>query len=387
MLPPLGERGGTIAISDLLGMITLTFCFFLILSQRIRLSFAHAALLVHVSICLLSCIFFLGDSFFSQSLGRAVRFICIISPALMFLFFDLSRDKIVVLVNVYLWTSAIGIALPLIAYGLGYSSAFATQTIDLEVSSVVQRAGGWVGDSSAFGHQISSLASLFIFGFFYGMIKSRFLSLLVLAVTSYGLYATSSRSAFLSIVVSLILYYIVSRESFFEKFWKLSRLVLLVATLFFFVYYFDLLSFFSGTNIIWERLIAPIQLLFSGDSVTSVSSGRTENWGRMFDVLGWRLLIGVGYGSLAILYGIADNIFIKSLGETGLGGILSLVSFFMLLLIKFWKKRTIPVFSFGLFFLISQLISSLLVDTFTFYSSIPPVILVLFAVYCHRQKN
>jgi hypothetical protein len=387
LLPPLGERGGTVTVSDILGGLTILYCGLLATRIRMRLDVSDVALVVYLTIVVSSCLFYFGDRDTALLFARSIRLVLIFSPAFIFIFVRLELDSIRSMLRLYIVAATVGILLPLIAYAMGLQSAMANQTIDLDATGVINRAGGWVGDSSAFGHEISCLALILVLGLLSGVFEFRLLYLGSFAVVLYGLYATSSRTALVTIFCATGLFLLLGPAKITSKLRSISLLVLICgfATLGIFLAYS--LGYLKGLGNVVDKLLTPFELIFNASRAAEVSSGRLENWGALFDRVGWRVLYGTGFGTLPLRYGIEDNVVIKSLGETGLAGLLALVTVVGGAVYRFWRRRRIALAAMMLFFTLGQCVNAMFVDTTSFFSSMPVVVLFGFACYKHLRND
>lgn len=385
IIPPLGERGATLAPSDALGALTLGYVALRVFTGRFVASPAHVALLVHLGVVLASCLaFWGGGDFLLTSLGRAMRFVFICSPAFLLMLGGVNEHQFRSLVRIYLISCTIGVTLPLLAFALGSEAARATQTIDLVDVGVMNRAGGWVGDSSAFGHQISSLCTILIAAVAANLFRFRLTQALPVVVIAYGLYATSSRSALLAIAVPVALCTMIKAP--LVKKLKIGAVLVLLALLASAgMGAASSLGITGGLETVIERLLEPFGLLFDSSRASMVSSGRLDNWASFHDRIGWQWLLGAGFGALPALYGIADNVLVKALGETGIMGLASLLLFIFFLVSRLWRTRAQQIAVFGLIVISGQIVNALLVDTLTFYSSMPSVIAIVACAYRYAR--
>jgi len=279
LLPPLGERGATIAVSDILGGLTLMYCFVVVTQSPMRIHIPDVALFVYLSVVAFSCLFYIGDRNTLLLLARATRLLFIFSPAFLFLVARLDIEAIRYLLRLYVASATIGIAIPLAAYAMGMHGAMANQTIDLDAVGVVNRAGGWIGDSSAFGHQISCLSLVLILGLLSGVLEFKVVYLASFAVILYGLYATSSRTALVTIVITTALFLFFGPSKIGAKLRSIFLLGLIsgLAALFISVAYSS--GHLQGLGNVIDKLLTPFELVFDAGRAAQVSSGRLENWG------------------------------------------------------------------------------------------------------------
>lgn len=387
LFPPIGDRGSTVAVSDVLGAVTVSYTILRFCISRFSPSGAHIALFVHLAVALASSLVFVGHDFFPASLGRAIRFALICSPAFILLFHETTHDQFVTILKAYLVAATLGAALPLLAYAGGLEAARAVQTIDLTEVGVVNRAGGWVGDSSAFGHQIASVCVVFVAALVTGVLRLRMIHVAIIGVVAYGLYATSSRSAVAAIALALLSCGLIGQASLKGK---VRTLLLLVSVASFAVLGLAIassLGIAQGLDTVVHRLIEPFLVLLDSSQAGAISSGRLENWTSLHDRLGWQWVWGAGFGALPSLYGIADNVLIKTLGETGLLGAASLAALILFLARRLWRERSNPIAAFGMIVLCGQVANALFVDTLTFYSSMPPVVTLVFLSYKYARDR
>lgn len=326
-----------------------------------------------------------SDFVAKDSLLRAIRLLFIVTPTLLISRAELTEDRTRVLLAIVATASSLGIVMQLGLFALGDPSVQAHQEFTDRVVALSNRMGGYVHDSSAFGH---ALASWFVITLaVLTMYAWRYRIMLITAVTAvliYGLYATVSRSAFVDLVVAvpalLLLAPMATRRKLQIIFGLCVALPILVAS----ISALGPALLPEAVQSAMTRLLGPLNYLLGVETdvldLDSLSAGRTLAWDQLSYLFDRAPLMGHGYKSLAIVYAVpADNLFISVAVETGLVGLFNLIFLIVKTVLRLASPTDLnPVtralaISLGL----GQLAHAMFVDTLTFYSSMPIVLIVI----------
>ncbi len=378
MLPPVHVGSLAVGATDILGPVTLGYCLIQSIIRKSKITKIQVLFSIYILFSFISVLALAGSNLMPTAFLRALRMLFIVSPIFL-LFYAKNNEKLCYqLIHISIYASILGIGSALAAYFLGVESAVAVQTIDFGQGELVGRAGGWVGDSSAFGHQIGTAASLLILVYLARLAEVRFSKIfltLAFSVILVGLYASSSRSALVNVFASIAAFFLLSGESFKHRLKILSRV--LVAAIFAVLFFYALgqTGVIDNTDFLTERMFGGFD---NKSDINSLSAGRIDNWNWMYHVFLSNWLTGIGYSALFSAFDVpADNLYIKAFVETGFFGGASLILAALFTLVALGKKsRGIKVSKIALCLFIGQLTNALFVDIFTFYSSMPMVLLI-----------
>jgi O-antigen ligase len=389
LIPPLQADWIKISVVDPLGAVSLILIVAAALCGKIRYSTFHASVIVFCIICIVTTASFWGEHEFVESLLRAIRQAFVFSPIFLVALIPLQIRLYNTLLACLIVSYGLGILLSMIFYSAGFDFATAHQQFwSPEGVHVAPRAGGTVGDSSAFGHLIASWAAIAIGVLSYQPARPRKLILiaLVVGVAGWGLYGALARSAILDLVVALALLLVLHPAGLRRL--TAFRLVLIVTV----PLTVAVLSSFSLIAPLPQdfhdrvnRFIAPFEAILGfGDAPTtnldSLSSGRLSNWATIWKVLSDNWLFGAGYKYLSLKFNLpADNMFILTFAEIGLFGSIAFVLVLAVPLIRLLSRsrRDTMLSRIGLAMWVGQVCHAIFVDTFTFYTSMPMVLIFI----------
>ncbi|MBB4146203.1 O-antigen ligase family protein [Rhizobium rhizoryzae] len=294
------------------------------------------------------------------------------------------------LLRVAIFAGMLSVTVSAIGYFFEFDFAFAHQSLFTTEGYFGQRAGGLVGDSSAYGHLVATFGSLSI-GYLAYIAKGghRFTwAFIVLLIVAYCLYISSSRSAYINITSALLTLIFLSK---WNKLYLMccSMIMAVLGT----ISYLGYMLVGSGTNDVTSpfqqivaRLFEPLGFLvgLGGKAVNieSLSSGRINNWSQVFDLSVENWLTGSGYKSMYLYYGIpVDNNFLQLLAECGLVS----ATLFCIMVCLVMRRLLVGSSSYPigrmLFAVwVGQLSHMFFVETLSFYSSMP-TLLCLTSIY------
>lgn len=387
MLPPFHLGALTIGVTDILGPVTLAYCLIQSIIRRSKITKIQVLFSIYLLFSFISVLALSESNIMPTAFLRALRMLFIISPIFLLFYAENSEKLCYQLVRISIYASTIGIGSALVAYFLGFEAAVAVQTIDFGQGELVGRAGGWVGDSSAFGHQIGTAASLLILVYLARLAEVRFSKIfLVLAfsVILIGLYASSSRSALVNVIGSIAAFFLLPGEKLKYRLKILSRVLVAVIFAVLFFYALGQTGIIDNTDFLTERMFGGFE---NKSDINSLSAGRIDNWNWMYHIFLSNWLTGIGYSALFSAFDVpADNLYIKAFVETGFFGGMSLILAALCTLVALGKKsRGIKIAKIALCLFIGQLINAFFVDIFTFYSSMPMVLLICISAATIRK--
>jgi O-antigen ligase len=207
---------------------------------------------------------------------------------------------------------------------------------------------------------------------------------LVTAIAGWGLYGALARSAILDLVVTLLVLLVLHPRGL--RHLTAFRLVLVVTV----PCVIAILTSFSLIAPLPEdfrnrvdRFAAPFEALMGfGDvpvtNLDSLSSGRLSNWATIWKVLSDNWFLGAGYKYLSLKFNLpADNMFILTIAEIGLFGTIAFLLVLTIPLIRLIarSKRDTLLARVALAVWVGQVCHAIFVDTFTFYTSMPMVLI------------
>lgn len=332
----------------------------------------------------------LNTDLFAPLFLKSVRMAAILAPAILILVTPLSAIRMVPILRAFYWGGLISIGAGLAGFFLQWESVTAAQTYFYASNVYLRRAGGLFRDSGAYSHLLATWCAAALLLLYYAPGSSRLRQSLfvgsTLAISAVGLYASLSRSAFLNIVVLIGATFVFSVTKSLTPGRILALLGLaacLIAS--------PLLVEFKGEEegrgmaLPIQRIVSTIDsMLTDMDSFDSTGGGRLSSWRMSISIWSERPLLGVGYKALIPVYGIAaDNNLVLALVETGLLGAVPL--FLLGLLCTYSLAAHYAGRSFAapavLAVWLGQLAHSLTADIFTFMSSMPVVLMVVFFYY------
>jgi O-antigen ligase len=386
LVPPLQADWIKISVVDPLGAASLVLIVAAALCGRIRYSAFHASVIVFCIICIVTTASFWGEHEFLESLLRAIRQAFVFSPIFLVALIPLQVRLYNTLLMCLVVAYGVGILSSMIFYTAGFDFATAHQQFySSEGVHVAARAGGTVGDSSAFGHLIASWAAIALGLLSYQPSRLRkIISIgLVVAIAGWGLYGALARSAILDLVVALTVLLVLHpgglRRLTAFRLILVVTIPLTVAVLSSFSMIAPLPQDFQDRL---NRFIAPFAAILGfGDTPTtnldSLSSGRLSNWATIWKVLSDNWLFGAGYKYLSLKFNLpADNMFILTFAEIGLFGSLAFILVLTVPLVRLLSRsrRDTMLSRIGLAIWVGQVCHAIFVDTFTFYTSMPMVL-------------
>jgi hypothetical protein len=388
IIPPIPVAWLTITPTDLLGAASLLVCLGYVLTGQLRFHLLQLLALAYVMICIVTTFAFYEQKEFLEALLRSIRQAFVFSPLLLADITPLPRQRVTSLINIYIISSGIGIAAALACYYAGFELAQAHQEY-WGTGTAVNRAGGFAQDSSAFGHMVASWVAFSIGVLSYRAIGfKKYLFIIAVAILGgWGMYASLSRSAVVNSVVSLTVLAALHPDGV-RKF-TLARFSLIAITCTIFA---AILAFSDSPNLkalipygaytrldrLAHPLLVAVGLGAGPENLDRLSSGRISNWREISTLFTDNWLVGAGYRYLSLKEHLpADNMYIMTYAEIGVvGGIV--FSLLVLIPALHFGKNSVRdrfVSRIGLSLWLGQLVHAVFADTFTFYMSMPIVLM------------
>lgn len=387
---PLPAPGGVrLAISDIIGLVTLLALPFILMARGRFLRLAPILLLF---VWMLVSTLYNLDGYPSavQAMFRVMRASFILSPMAVALLIgdDLDATTRNRLLDGYLASSLAGMTAGLVTHQIGWSIVEA-QTYDFG-RGLVARATGLMGDSSAFGHLGASALALVICLL---AIERRpgklrlLLCLALLAILPAFFYESLSRAFLIDLIMVTAAVTILAALGVYDRpqvfsrvFGALALLVVLVGGL--------AAAFPFEARTVLVRLDLDSLTEFGGDPaalIQRLGSGRSSVWSDSIALAQIHPGLGLGYKGLMSRYDIpGDNVFLSSFADLGVMGGLMICSFVLLvallaLLAAVRPGRRDLVAAVGAPLWIGQMAHMFLLDVTSYYSSFP-IILVIMAL-------
>ncbi len=238
------------------------------------------------------------------------------------------------------WGGLVAMAIALVIYVLQIPVRTEGQKIWFRGGSFY-RAGGLIGETTAFGHLVATWATL-CFGLlvWHWRVNGYRMLAVIIGVCSVGMiFAASSRAALLNMLVFMMVLYFVGRiqRSAIRNFIILSGvgMVLLAAMI-------TLIIGARSSGLIesGERIVRQFERFTPGQSADQFSSGRVQAWQRYAVLIRKHIFLGCGYKTATrLLPGrTPDNSILSALLETGVFGLVALVAFGLLVTIALLKR-------------------------------------------------
>ncbi|EPB7497066.1 O-antigen ligase family protein [Klebsiella aerogenes] len=226
----------------------------------------------------------------------------------------------------------------------------------------IYRAGGVANDSSAYGSLALILGVASLIGLRHTS-KSKILYILILLGLVFNIYISLTRTLVFALAVYVFFDLIRTRS-------------LSVFKMLFFAAIGAGIIIYGITN---DYIIALMDRI-TGSGQIDITSGRLATWSAVPDILGENPIFGVGYRMATDKYGIVpDNVFISSLLETGVIGLVLYVGMLVSLCYCVYKNN-----SESLPLILAFIASGMFVDISTFWISIPALI---FFVAVNGQRD
>jgi hypothetical protein len=396
-IPLPGPSGARLAISDVLGLITL--CVLPMFLMR-RGHFARLAPLLVLFCCGVASTFYNLNDYPSPVLAifRLARWAFILSPMALALLVGDGLDKRVrdQLLDAYLAASLAGMVAGLIAHHFGWLVADA-QTYDFG-RGLVARATGLMGDSSAYGHLGASALALVICL----MAVERRLSplrlslcLALLAILPLFFYQSLSRAFLVDLLVVVASLVVLAAFGAYDRPRVFSRVfgagVALVVAIIALVAAFPVEARTALVRLDLDALAE-----FSGDPgalIQRLGSGRSSVWSDALSLAQSNPVLGVGYKGLMSRFQIpGDNVFLSCFAELGVIGGLLMCGLILLVaalavaaLFRSGRRDTVAAVAAPLW--IGQMAHMALLDVTSYYSSFPIILLIMgLAITTDRER-
>lgn len=395
-IPLPGPGGVRLAISDILGLVTLAVVPVVLMARGRFIRLAPLAVLL--AWMLLTTLMNL-DNYPSATDGifHVMRGAFIFSPmALALLIGDelgpAQRDH---LLNAYIASSLGGMMAGLIANALGWSVAEA-QTYDFG-RGLVARATGMMGDSSAFGHLGASALALVICL----LTVERRPKPLRLALCAFALailpaffYASLSRAFLVDLIVVVVALIGLASLGLYDRAQVLSRIFGALGVMAVAVGILAAAFPFQARTVL-IRLDLDSLTESGGDPsamIDRLGSGRGSVWSDTMALAQSNPVFGLGYKGLMARYGIpGDNVFLSSFADLGvIGGFLMIALILLVAVMAFAAlfragRRDITA-AVAAPMWIGQMAHMFLLDVTSYYSSFPLVLtIVALAVTADRR--
>ena len=238
----------------------------------------------------------------------------------------------------------------------------ATQRFSYPGMGYIYRAGGVANDSSAYGSLAMILGVASLIGLRHTS-QSKLLYLLIIVALAFNVYISLTRTVVFALAIYVFLDLIRTRS-------------LSVFKMVFFAAVISGVVIYGISN---EYVVALLDRI-TGSGQIDITSGRLATWAAVPDILGENPIFGVGYRMAADKYGILpDNVFISSLLETGVIGLVLYLGMLLSICYCVYKNNaeSLPL-------LIAYIASGMFVDISTFWISIPALI---FFVAVNSQRG
>ena len=204
-----------------------------------------------------------------------------------------------------------------------------------------------ISDEVDVNHLSAFLIPVFLFSLHYSISKSIKYSISAIVIL-LAIFATQSRSAFLVVVISVMIYILLSykiRRNNFKYILICTRIVAI--------------SFLVIPNEFTYR----IQLMFTNREILTNASGRKIIWGWAWKEFTSNPIAGIGLGNFTVLYRPPHSLFFQILSELGILGIV-ILGLFVFYLIKYVGNYKVSGVAIEKLIVISLLLMSLTVDIF-----------------------
>jgi O-antigen ligase len=388
--PPITVGNLQISILDFLFLLSIPA---LLTAKQFRLSVPALALIAFVFAALISVLWINSSSTLTMALLRAIRFVEIIIPFLLASTITPAPSLLRRMLITFTWSGLVSIIVGIIMFELQISFRD-VQTFKYPNGQWLNRAGGIFSDSSAFGHL---LATWLLFAYFTInlIIKNtllRFLSILtILAVSTYALYASLSRSAIIGLLAAIGIFYLIRFPRAWLKFRNRSTkslLIIISLTCIFAFINFERIE--NAVSFIKERFIASaLQTISDVWNPEQASSGRVAVWQTYLPYLQENPLTGIGYKALKLEYNLApDNNYLAVLVETGIFGFFWFILFLISLMFHLFKRsREESIFAWLLVIVwTAQMVMAFSLDIMTFWATMPSLLAVT-SVVIHSKHD
>lgn len=301
-----------------------------------------------------------------SSFLRYVRLLEMYFPALLVFVFinDLSPEQKKTVYRFFLFLFFVVTIQAAWGWFMQVENLVATQRFSYPGMGYIYRAGGVANDSSAYGSLAMILGVASLIGLRHTS-RSKFLYLLIIIALAFNVYISLTRTVVFALAVYVFLDLIRTRS-------------LSVFKMLFFAAVITGVVIYGISN---EYVVALMDRI-TGSGQIDITSGRLATWAAVPDILGESPIFGVGYRMATDKYGILpDNVFISSLLETGVIGLVIYLGMLFSMCYYVYKNN-----SESLPLLLAYIASGMFVDISTFWISIPALIFFV-AVNSQRDDN
>ncbi|WP_260632010.1 MULTISPECIES: O-antigen ligase family protein [unclassified Klebsiella] len=301
-----------------------------------------------------------------SSFLRYVRLLEMYFPALLVFVFinDLSPEQKKTVYRFFIFLFFVVTIQAAWGWFMQVENLVATQRFSYPGMGYIYRAGGVANDSSAYGSLAMILGVASLIGLRHTS-RSKFLYLLIIIALAFNVYISLTRTVVFALAVYVFLDLIRTRS-------------LSVFKMLFFAAVITGVVIYGISN---EYVVALMDRI-TGSGQIDITSGRLATWAAVPDILGESPIFGVGYRMATDKYGILpDNVFISSLLETGVIGLVIYLGMLFSMCYYVYKNN-----SESLPLLLAYIASGMFVDISTFWISIPALIFFV-AVNSQRDDN
>jgi O-antigen ligase len=332
-------------------------------------------------VCLISVLKYVDGSEFAPLALKTVRLAGVVCPAILACFLAPTGREAKAYLKAFFWGGLVGLWIGIVGFYLEWAPTQAVETFDYGAGTPVPRAGGLFQESTAFGYLAASWCALSVL-LLRPLLSVAYKVLLLIVVgvtTSLALYTSMSRSALTNLLAAALIYVIAT--GMLGNWKKVAALVAVAALV-------SLIWFWAGGmpadlayryRIGLERFGSVFQISTQPSELDAVSSNRVGHWQTCLALWTQDPFIGIGYKAAYVVHGTSlDNMFLSSLFETGVPGFALLVYFYIWVMKSSVATARLSA-SVGAALLAiwaGQIIHSVTGDTWTYFGSSPPVLLI-----------